>query len=87
MLCKQSKLSWNIDYICHAIVNNFSFDLSDYDLTLWDEAIIQHLLIYKYGLTLKAWGLEKLPTNTKDIHKLLEKNVYHKVDDIYNCLT
>jgi len=48
--------------------------------------MMQHALIYKHGLTLKGWGLENFPDDTKDLHQLLEPNVYHDVEDLYNCL-
>jgi hypothetical protein len=80
------RFCWNIDYIVDCIINNRAHDLSQYNMSFTDEAIIQHELIYKHGLTFKAWGLEKLPDNTQLLHELLEPNVYHKVDDIYNLL-
>jgi hypothetical protein len=80
------RFAWNIDHICDAIVNNHYYDISDYNLDLWHEAIIQHCLLYKYNLNLKSWQLEKFPTNTQDLHKLLESNILHKLDDIYGLL-
>lgn len=85
----QSKLlrfAWNIDHICDAIVNDHYYDISDYNLDLWHEATIQHFLLYKYNLNLKSWQLEKFPPNTQDLHKLLESNILHKLDDIYGLL-
>ena len=75
---------WNFDYIVDCIVNDRSHDLTRYNLTLTKEAIIQHALIYKHGLTLKSWGLIKFPDNTQDLHALLDPNVYHKVENLYN---
>ena len=83
---KLLRFAWNIDYICDAIVNNHYYDLSDYNLDLWHEAIIQHCLLYRYNLNLKSWQLEKFPANTQDLHKLLESNTLHKLDDIYGLL-
>ena len=80
------KFSWNLDHICNAIVNNQYYDISKLNLDIWQEAIIQHIMIYKHGLNFKTWGLEKFPNNTQDLHKLLEPNIYHQVDDIYNVL-
>lgn len=77
---------WNIDAIIDFTINNQSLDLDRYDLDIYQEAILQHELIYKHGLTIKGWGLEKFPNNTQDLYKLLEPNIYHPVDDIYNCL-
>jgi len=53
-------------------------DLSRFELNLNQEASIQHVLIYKYDLNLKTWGLEKFPNNTKKLHELLEPNI-HKI--------
>lgn len=86
MQTKILKFSWNYEYICDCIVKNFYYNLSSYNLTLQQEALIQHLLIFKYGLNLKSWGLDKFPNNTQDLHLLLEPNRAHKVDDIYNTL-
>ena len=80
------KFSWNIDHICDCIVNNKYYDISIYKLDLWHEAIIQHIMIYKYGLNFKTWGLEKFPNNTQDLYILLEPNIYHDVEDIYGML-
>jgi hypothetical protein len=80
------KFSWNVDHICKCIVNNYNFDLSYIKLDTWKEAVIQHEMIYKYGLNFKTWQLEKFPTNTQDLHKLLEPNTIHQVKDIYGLL-
>lgn len=72
--------------IVSSIVNNYYLDLTRFNLDLTREAAIQHELIYKYGLTIQGWGVEKFPTNTQDIHKLLEPNTYHTVDNIYGLL-
>ena len=61
-------------------------DLTRFNLDIVRESTIQHVLIYKHGLTLKSWGLEKFPNNTQDLHLLLEPNIYHEVEDIYNVL-
>jgi len=52
-------------------------------LTLRQEVIIQHLLMYKYNLNLKTWQLESFPNNTKDLHNLLEPNI-HNLENIYD---
>jgi len=74
------------DHIVDSIINNSSLDLTRFNFDIVREAAIQHVLIYKHGLTIKSWGLEKFPANAKDLHALLETNIYHKVDDIYNML-
>jgi hypothetical protein len=70
------KFEWYIDHIVECIVNNWYFDLSALNLTLIQEAAIQHLLMYKHNLTIKNWQLVKFPNNTQDIHKLLERNFH-----------
>ncbi len=83
---KVLRFAWNVDHICDAIVNNHYYDISDYNLDLWHEAIIQHCLLYKYNLNLKSWQLEKFPANTQDLHTLLESNTLHNLDNIYGLL-
>jgi hypothetical protein len=80
------KFQWNFDHICDSIVNNKFYSLKEYNLTLLQEAAIQHVMLYKYGLNFKIYGLEKFPENTQDLHALLEPNVNHNIQDIYNCL-
>lgn len=43
-------------------------------LSLDQEAIIQHCLIYQHDLNLKTWKLEHFPNNTLLLHQLLEPN-------------
>lgn len=74
---------WNVDYICESIVSNHYLDLRSYNLDLWQEAIIQHILIYKYNLNLKNWQLTSFPKNTQDLHKLLEANI-HSTEILYS---
>ena len=71
-----NKFDWYLDHIAEAIVNNWYFNLEPFELTLEQEAIIQHVLIYNYGLTIKGWGLVKFPNNTQDLHLLLEPNFH-----------
>jgi hypothetical protein len=73
---------WNLDYICNSIVNNHYLDISSYNISMWEEAIIQHIMIYKYNLNFKSWQLDKFPSNTQDLHKLLEPNI-HATDILY----
>ena len=74
------------DKIVQNIIDNGDMDLTRFNLDIIREAAIQHALIYRHGLTLKGWGVEKFPDNTKELHTLLEPNIYHDVDDIYNML-
>jgi hypothetical protein len=80
------KFQWNFDHICNSIINNKFYSLKGYNLSLIQEAAIQHAMLYKYGLNFKAYGLEKFPDNTQDLHSLLEPNVDHEIEDIYDCL-
>jgi len=74
------------DNIIDSVINGYNLDLTRFNLDILREAVIQHELIYKHGLTIKGWKLEKFPNNTQDLYKLLETNTYHQVEDIYNCL-
>ncbi len=70
---------YNCDHIVSSIVNNWNYNI---DLTFNQEVIVLHFLIYKYHLNLKSWQLKQFPSNTKDLHKLLEPNI-HQVPKIY----
>lgn len=70
---------YNCDHIVSSIVNNWDCDIN---LTFDQEVVIQHFLIYRYGLNLKTWQLEKFPKNTKQLHCLLEDNI-HQIPKIY----
>ena len=74
------KFDINFDHIINSIVNNWYYEIGN--LTFEQEVIIQHYLIYKHGLNLKTWRLEKFPSNTQDLYKLLEPNI-HPVPSIY----
>ena len=73
---------WNVEYICKSIINNYYLKIDTYNMDLWQEAIIQHILIYKYNLNLKNWQLERFPDNTQDLHTLLEPNI-HSTEILY----
>jgi hypothetical protein len=70
----------NFEYIMNAIVNNWYYEIGD--LTFKQEIIIQHCLIYQYGLNLKTWQLKKFPSNTQELYNLLEPNI-HLIPEIY----
>lgn len=70
----------NFEHTMNAIVHNWYYELGN--LTFEQEVIIQHCLIYQYGLNLKTWQLEKFPSNTQELHKLLEPNI-HPIPKIY----
>jgi len=70
---KSLRFQYNYKHIVDCIVNNWSYDI---DLTFNQEIVIQHLLIHQHNLNLKTWQLEKFPSNTKDLHQLLEPNIH-----------
>lgn len=67
--------TWCFDKIIEYILNGHYMDLKRFDLDIYQEAIIQHELIYKHNLNLKTWQLEKF-TDTLQLHKLLEPNTH-----------
>lgn len=71
--------NYNCQHIVNATINNWNYAI---DLTFDQEVIIQHFLIYAHNLNLKTWQLTKFPSNTQDLHKLLETNI-HQVPHIY----
>ena len=77
------RLPQNIDFVCNAIVNGWDHNLNQYKLDLFDEAYIQHMLIYKHKVTLKNWQLEKFPGNTKDLTTLVEPVFYNDLENLY----
>lgn len=76
---KSMEFSYNCDHIVSAIINNWNYKI---DLTFNQEVIVQHFLIYRHGLNLKTWQLEKFPDNTQKLHQLLETNI-HPIAQIY----
>jgi hypothetical protein len=70
---KQLQFQFEYNHIVDSIVNNWSFAI---DLTLAQEIVIQHCLIYQHNKNLKTQNLEKFPNNTKELHKLLIPNVF-----------
>jgi hypothetical protein len=70
------KFGWYLPHIVKSIVKGHNFDLSYVRMDLICEAVIQGMLIHDYNLNLKCYGLEKFPSNTLDLHHLLEKNTH-----------
>lgn len=64
----------SLQHIIDSIVQGGHCDLPD--LTLNQESIIQHCLIYQHGLNIKTWQLKKFPSNTKELHNLLEPSIH-----------
>ncbi len=70
------KFGWYLPHIIESIVKGHNFDLSHVRMDLICEAVIQGTLIHDHDLNLKCYGLEKFPSNTLDLHQLLEKNTH-----------
>jgi hypothetical protein len=66
---------WYYDQIIDYIINGYEMDLQRFDLDIYQEATIQHTMIYKHGLNFKTYKLDKF-TNTKQLHDLLEPNTH-----------
>ena len=79
---QRTRFFWYFPQIIKAIVQGHDIDLRRLELDLVQESIIQHELIYKHGLNLKTFGLEKF-SNTKQLHHLLESN-QHQVGIVAN---
>jgi hypothetical protein len=75
---------YNFDKIIDYIITGRYLDLTRFDLDIYQEAIIQHELIYKHQLNLKTWQLEKF-LDTLQLHKLLESNI-HKINKIQHSV-
>lgn len=68
----------NLARIIDAVINGLDLPLPT--LTLKQECIIQHCLIYRHNLNFKTWNLTNFPNNTLELHNLLEPNI-HDVND------
>jgi len=71
------QFNWYLPYIVESIVKNYNFDLDFLKLNLLQEGVIQGCLIKDHNLNLKCYGLEQFPSNTKDLHFLLEENTHN----------
>jgi hypothetical protein len=67
------EFNFNCQHIVDSVINNWYHEI---DLTFDQEVVIQHCLIYQHNLNLKTWQLTKFPSNTQDLHKLLEPNIH-----------
>lgn len=74
---KALRFNWYLPTIIDAVVNNRSFDLDFLNLSLKQEAVIQGMLMKIHNLGLQCYGLEKFPSNTQQLHNLLESNIHH----------
>ena len=73
------EFQFNYQHMVDCVVNGWSYPIN---LTFDQEVVIQHCLIYQHNLNLKTWQLEKFPSNTNQLHELLESNI-HPVAKIY----
>jgi hypothetical protein len=71
---------FSIDYwkILDHIYHGKQLNLSEYKINFIKEALIQHGLIFRYNLNVSTWNLEKLPSDCKDIHNILEPNIHER---------
>jgi hypothetical protein len=76
MQLKILQTNWYIPTIVDSIVNNYSLDLDFLNLNLIQEGVIQGHLIKDHNLNLKCYGLKKFPSNTRNLHSLLEENTH-----------
>jgi len=76
------KFHRNWKLILDNIVSGQDHDLSEYDMNITKDAFIQHILLYKYNLSINGYKITNFPTNTKLIHALLEPNP-HPLDTVY----
>lgn len=85
---QQIQFNWyqfglNCKHIVDSIVSNTYYPLTN--LTLQQEIIIQHLLMYRFNLNLKTWQLSTFPANTQLLAELIEPNI-HTLDSNYQEL-
>lgn len=73
---------WYFPQIISAILDGTDLDLGRFDLDLWQEAAIQHDLLFKHNLNLRSEQLHKFQ-NTRQLHLLLESNTIHDLEKIY----
>lgn len=76
MLAPNINFALEVESIVEAIVQGQYRKLPH--LTLFQESIIQHFLIYQHNLNLRNWQLSYFPDNTLELHRLLETN-HHSV--------
>lgn len=60
--------------VVDAIVHNEYYEMPK--LSMHEEAIIQHCLIYQHNLNLRTWQLVNFPDNAQKLHELLETNFH-----------
>lgn len=73
----------DIDIIVETIISNKQIDLTKYRLDVLKESILLHFLIFKHDLNLHS-GIDKFPTNTREIHSLLVQNQRTGITKLYD---
>lgn len=68
------------DKIINYILTGKNFNLLPFNLDIYQEAAIQHTLIYKHNLNLKTFQLEQFQS-TQQLHNLLEPNTHTQLPD------
>lgn len=71
----------DLSKILDCIVTGSSMSLADYNMTFAKEVVIASKLLYNYNLALKFEGVGNLSQNTAQWHSILEKNIYHNLED------
>jgi hypothetical protein len=71
----------DISSIVADIVNGNSRNLTKYNMTFGKEIALYSNLLFEHNLSLMSYGYKKMPLNTKDWHNLLEKNIYHNLNE------
>jgi hypothetical protein len=61
-----------INQIVNSLINCIDLDWKSWQLTFFDESVIQRKL-FDHDIDIKCWNLNEFPTNTKDFLQLLER--------------
>ena len=73
------KFYQDLDKIINCILINADYDLAPYNMTFAKEVVIASRLLHDHNKSLKAYNIDKVPTNTQSWYAILEENVYHKL--------
>lgn len=69
----------DLDKIVDCILSNTALDLAQYNMTFAKEVVLASKLLYNHNKSLKAYNIDKIPTDTQSWHSILEENVYHNL--------
>lgn len=73
----------DIEKIVENIISNKPMDLTKYRMDVLKEGVLLHFLMFKHDLNLNT-PVEKLPTDSQKIFKLLEKNQRTGIANLYD---